>query len=779
MKSYSNFDHCLRTEVRKKEWKQISFLWMLTLVIQLMPTTISRGCGPGDYSFSGYSFLLPDLIPTTTYAPFLMRFEELSGTYQQEDQIKINENLAEWKNIFCDLVSEKAIGTVIYTTSVQDLELLQTAVRSKTIPLDFRMSKNGFARHLESHKCTETVDYLIYAKRCEPHVSRQDSWSNAKRDKVAMQNLIAAGRRAFRKTKSNYIRLRYAYQIVRLAHYSGDAEQTIELHDELLPKIDKVVESILYDWMLGHRAGALLQLGERVEAAYLFSQIFQRCVSKRESAYQSFKIGSDEDWEACLLRCRSDQERATLYVLRAMEKDSQIPVEIENIYELDPKNENLEQLLIREIKKLEKDFLGDEFNDKKEDNKRLHQVPRKNAKTLLVSMQKIVHRCIEEKQVLNLQLWRLAEAYLEYLSGDLYAANRSFRILSKEITDPKLKQQLDIFNLAYQISNFEKIDEEQENQIVAIIKDNPYYQSQKDFRDFLNDKLFSAYQKDGHIGKSFRCRYDLRDLKPNPQENIIDDLLAICQKDTTTKFERALITYRGSGGETMETDLLDMKGNLLFNQGKLEAALETFKQVPRVAWDNYQFNPFIDEIVDCVHCEQTDTTTYYNKVEFLEKIFELEYQSKADYQNGAKYFYQLGTAFYNLTYFGHSWDVFDYFRGGSNWEYRKLGIFEHWFFPYGNREYQDCSKAKFYFEKSRELTKDPELAARATFMAAKCDQNAYFTSKDCTYYGGRKMPVLPPAYQKNYNLLKSDFSNTQFYQEVIQECKYFAAFARK
>ncbi len=270
---------------------------------------IAQGCGPADYSFKGYSFLLPDLVKTpSVYAPFLLPFDVLASTYEDEDQAKINHNLAEWKEIFCALVPIKDIGNVIYNTSLEELELLRTAINSKTIPLDFRMSKNAFARHLENNKCNETIDYLIFAKRCEPHVVRQNSWSEKKRDIVRMQNLIVQGRRVFRKTKSNYIRLRYAYQIIRLAHYSKDYEQTVELYEELLPKTDRI-ESILYDWMLGHKAGAMSHLGEEVEAAYLFSQIFHRCPSKRESAFRSFNIKSDEDWETCLLRCRSDQER--------------------------------------------------------------------------------------------------------------------------------------------------------------------------------------------------------------------------------------------------------------------------------------------------------------------------------------------------------------------------------------------------------------------------------------------------------------------------------------
>ena len=143
--------------------------------------------------------------------------------------------------------------------------------------------------------------------------------------------------------------------------------------------------------------------------------------------------------------------------------------------------------------------------------------------------------------------------------------------------------------------------------------------------------------------------------------------------------------------------------------------------------------PFRDSLADCASCHPLDSSDYYSKIRLLEKIFELEYKSKADHHNGAAYFYQMGLAYYNMTYFGSAWRAQDYFRSGANWEYSRDGIFQKAFFPYGNREFHDCSKALYYFERSMELAINAEDAARACFMAARCEQKRYFTSKDCDY----------------------------------------------
>ena len=177
--------------------------------------------------------------------------------------------MEEWQDIFCDLVEIKDLKTVIYKSSLSELKVLRTSVQNKKYPLSPRLQKNSFARHLKDYKCQETIDYLVFAKLCEPYVIRSNDWEAPQRDTFAMQNLIDEGLDDFLKTKSNYIKLRYAYQLVRLAHYKKNYQQVLELYDYLIPKTDQI-ESILNYWILGHKAGALKSLGNRVEAAYFF-----------------------------------------------------------------------------------------------------------------------------------------------------------------------------------------------------------------------------------------------------------------------------------------------------------------------------------------------------------------------------------------------------------------------------------------------------------------------------------------------------------------------------
>ena len=772
-----NYRKCMINLLNTK-CKRALFTYSLLCWMLLVGPNNGLACGPFYNYFEGYSFVMPEVFDEdASGGPFFIGFDDFYKSYKGPEVAQTNGNVAEWTETFCQLVKQQDVYELIYTSSVIDLELLRTSIRSKNMPLDFRVSSNSFARHLKREKCTHTIDYLIFAKECEPHVTQPDNtWETVQRDTAAMYKLIKRGKREFRKSKSNYIKLRYAYQLIRLAHYAKNYRLTLALEDELLAKI-RPVESIIHDWILGHKAGALKNLGQKTEAAYLYSKIFLNCPSKRESAFRSFHIESDEQWNEVLLMCSTTEEQANLYALRAHADESKAVEEMIKIYDLDPTNENLEVLLVNEIKKLERDLLGLEFNDKKERNKKLFNIPRKEVGNYVIKLNGFVRDLANDRKVKRPELWRLAEGYLEFLSGDYYAANKTFKKLGPKITDKLLKEQLSVFQLALEIASYKKIEEQEEAEIADIIKKNELYKKHKDFGDYLNDKLSYDYALNGYPGKAFRMQYNIQDLKPNPQLDIIDDLLKICKKEDPTKMERAFITKKD--GSTIQAELLDMKATLLLSQGKPEAALEAFEKVPKAQWDDYQFYVYRDSITDCVECKPTDSVEYLNKVELLKELFELEYKARADFVNSSEYYYKLGIAYYNMTYFGTSWNVQDYFRSGANWGYSKLSIFQlGGYLPYGNKEHHDCSKALFYFEKAIDLAKDPEKAARASFMAARCEQKRYLTSIDCNYNRYKnEIPDLPEEYRKYYDLLISEYDHTNFYRMVIKECSFFEAYA--
>ena len=57
-------------------------------------------------------------------------------------------------------------------------------------------------------------------------------------------------------------------------------------------------------------------------------------------------------------------------------------------------------------------------------------------------------------------------------------------------------------------------------------------------------------------------------------------------------------------------------------------------------------------------------------------------------------------------------------------------------------------------------------------MLAKCEQNEFFRTKPENYPGDFKAG-------KYFRLLQKDYSETNYYKEIINECGYFRTFLNK
>ncbi len=761
---------------------RLTFLLFLTFIF---PYRFTQSCGIGSYGFSGYSFLNPDIVDeNTTSLHTFMQFDDVyqaafakkDSAYQEKMR---DENLWEWHHKFCDYADLTEIRYIIYKASIDEIISIQTAANSKTLHLDSRLAENEFAEQLRENRCLEVIDYLVFAKRCEPYVIAQDPWSEKPRDLLAMRNLIEAGKATFLGIKSPFVKLRYAFQIMRLAHYSGNYQETVNLYNYLIPKIDNRLKSVVNYWVMSLKAGALKHLNQHAEASYLFSIVFQGCLSKREIALQGFEIHNEIQFYQGLNLCKNDQEKATFYAMRGYANDAKAVEEMQLIYDLDPRNEHLESLLLREIRKSERDLLGLSFNDHRLQNEVRHKIPRAYAGEYAIRLNKFIVKCIKEKRVKNPELWLVADGYMELIRGDYYAAQRVFSKIKDNLKSETLKEQVEILDVVAQVHGFDKLTAETEEKVAAVIE-NPLYKKYKDLPDFLFDRLANLYENAGMKGRAFRCHHELDALKPNPQLEIIDDLLQLAQKTGKNALERHFVS--DNEGNSLEDQLWEMKGVALLGENKLEAALECFKKVSDATLQKSKFNPFETRMKECITCPVKDSSKLLTRREVVERMIDLDYKSKSDLENTATHLYRLGVAHYNMSYFGHAWGVKDFYRSGISWDNAERNYSNEYtghYYPYGNREYTDVSFALFFLERAYQIakTREPELAARCAFWAARCRQKEYFTSNDFRQTIRDFIPQLPNSYQNYYEELNR-FKETTYYQEVIKECSYFKRYAK-
>ena len=352
----------------------------------------------------------------------------------------------------------------------------------------------------------------------------------------------------------------------------------------------------------------------------------------------------------------------------------------------------------------------------------------------------------------------------------------------EEVKDDLLKEQLTVFGLALKIAGLEKPDAATEEFVADIIKKNELYKKYGSFPDYLKDRMAALYEKNGQPGKAFLCQHPLDALQPNPRMALLDDILAMTLKEDKTAFER-MMTQKATAN-----DILDIKATLLMSQGQLEAAFETFRRIPAASWDDYgQFDPFRETFRDYISCYQrpdTSVITAMNKGELLQELFDLEYKAKSGLESTPRYYYKLGLAFYNMSYFGYEWLAMDYLRSGSTWTHLnegKDGVYFHVPYTDGNRENTNLSTALYKFEKARLLAPPGSvLASKAAVQAARrapmmyCRCGEYQPEPCCN-----RIPRLPETYLTNFRRQKEQYYDTEFYRQIIGECKYFEAYARR
>ncbi|MBK8556498.1 MAG: hypothetical protein IPL65_12375 [Lewinellaceae bacterium] len=745
-------------------------------------------CDPNKPVFKGYTFLIPEIInKNAAYAPFMVSWEDYYQRVYFNRDIQKEDNVVEWCERFCSQPEAEDAEFVIYKASITDLAELQQRITSKDerriMPYPF--GGNTFAEMLVLNKCTEVIDYLMFARRCEPFVvSVGGPWNPPYRDPASMQRLIDEGTDRFNHTSSHYLKLRYAYQLIRLAHYNRAWEQTVRLFNDLLPKIDRKKPSIMYYWILGHVAGALQQMGRYPEAAYRYAVIFRLCPSKRTQAFRSFKLRNDKDWKAAYDLCKSDADRATLYLMRAGRSKTFTVPDLAATYALDPGSPQLDLLLISNVQDLEKIFLYTDVTEKKYG----YKVPKsqwKAASQQLIDLQNLTRRVIRENKCANPQLWKSVIGYLELLAGDYYAATISLKKAEKTLGrsdyERNLQRQIDIWRVLLEIVQINPNDAYADQAGFRVRS----YKTFKDFplfEPFLQDWLSAAYAAAGQPGKAVLAAFPPQALTYNPDPDAIDNLLQAADEDNPIFMEKAM--QMDTNPDRLRAYLMELKGAYYLSLGQPEAAITIMQKIPKVQQVGMtKFSPFREILHERIDRPITDTLLL-NRLEVADKLMQFEFKARAAAAQGqpeaAWYYYLIGLGYYNMSYFGYAWKTTDFFRSGANWNRLPVGpVFPLDGSPAGNRENVDMNLPLSYFQRALELSPNKELGARAAFMAARCRQKQWFSSPNSNYRPGNKnIPVLPDAYSTYYDLIKTKYKGTDFYKDAIKECKWLDAYTR-
>ncbi len=730
-----------------------------------LPSMLYRCAGGDDDYVSRPAFLFqPQMADAPEWEPLYFTWNKYYGNKWDDDTPSVNSNIAEWKQYFGNAIPASEISPIIY--QAKPIELLDIYVKRQFNK--FRMvpglENNRLVQQLVAKPDTEFLTYILFAKECEPYVTDLDGWEpeeSINRNRDTLMILMNKAEKLYASCKSDFLKLRYGYQTVRLARYAGEFEKCEELYNTLVPELR--VESIIRYWALEQKAGAIRKLKRAGESAYLFSLVFGHCPDRRNVAFMGFRIPNDTAWNDCIRRCKTNHERETVYFLRAIDPHNSALDELKSMYSIDPTSEYLTILLSREVNKIEERWYDDKWYNKEKLDER--------DKTYLSDFAAFLDVCANEKKVGNPDLWNLARAHVRFMNHEPMEAATILAELQKSATNKLVRNSLPSFEITYKVLGLKRLDQNDEN--VAFKK---VLETNNNILQRISVEMFQKLlEEKGDTVRAYLCSNDIDALRAKLDLDQTEAVIRWWNKPRRTNFDDFLVQTRFLDHYSDIAALYQIKAAIFLGQHRLQDAKNA---IATISADNSwisRANPFHSRITDCRDCEfAAHAGGNFDRLILIDSLLLYESSIKTDPKNAARYHYLLGNAYYNITYFGNSAEAAIIYRDPNLLDGRYLNMKKD-NIPY----YLDCSFARRHYTEAMKLAEssgDFELAAECCFLAAKCDQNEYYVTVP---YSDDQDAMKNKSYRTNFARMKERYSKTKFYLKAIDECKYFNYFVSK
>lgn len=759
-------------------WKRIA-AFCLSLLAVYVPQPSTQACGWSDEGEYYFKFFTPEIFSPPALIPFNYTFDRFYSTdwYEGGDQA---DNLADWRQYLRNFPSEQELREVIYGTSYAFLEDIEKYVQGKKKELgEAVIEQNALVRLWKQKSDLDVLTYLKYAKRCEHFVSTGWEETPVIPDDQAEQ-LTTEMAAEYGRVKSDFMKLRYAFQIVRLAHYAGQHKEALALYDTYVEPIQ--MKGLVKDWCIALKAGALRRTGREAEAAYLFSRVFDTCPSKRPQSFQSFVITTDENWEASLNLCKDNHEKSVLYAIRAIEPDANAMEDVRKVYALDPASPFMDLLLIREINKLENDLFGYQFAENQPIYSGYFGFEESDVKSRTEELGQFVHQVAAEKKAHSPELWAIASGYVDFMNGKYDNASQTLKAMFNQPgLDAEKTAGAKLLAFVVNCSRTENADMQSENALMAeynqLAGELDEYQGKRAF-EFMENVLTRLYRKQGQPAKYVLAGHLTEGMVGQPSHPLLIDMQEWVNKPTKSDYEKVLLA-RFNDYVGMDY-VYELRGTLYLKKGQYDKAIAEFKKIPASGLPTLGPNPFDYKTVSPVNCEDWEgeydgcQENVYTKLSLAQRMKALEDEAKANPDKAGMNYFLLGNAMYNMSYYGQGWRILDNNRSTYAWNEPEK---EAPLYPASNWEgveYTDLSLSRQYLEMALGKTGDRELKAKIIFSLAKIEQKDYYLSEDFEMY----YMQTAFGYDKWFTKLKKEYSDTKYYREAIRECMYFDSFVK-
>ena len=734
------------------------FISCLISAIVFSPKALTNGCANEDLD-DFTSFFSPESISTKNMSAFY--FSLSNGLVPREYDGPLSpygDIAAEWKEELRGENNIEDIKTLIFDGSLEQIRALKYAAVSG-VALDESIADNSLAQNLVLYHNMEVINYLDFAKSCEPLVADFYSWDNTALDKSTVEEKVEQAITGQKRAKDDFIKDKYQYQIIRLLQYGQDYKGCIKAFDYF----KKRPVNIAKQWSQSHMAGALMSMGKTDEANYNFVQLFMSCPSRRNTAFTSANLKTDADLEATLKLCQTTDEKCAAIAMKAVIPGTDGLKYMEQMREINSETALLELVMSREINKCEL-VLGqgdDELGT------RLHNNP--STVAYMGKLQAFAQVMTKSKSSYK-GFWHACNAIMFYYGNNIKEGAAELE-KAKKHPNAEMADQIEILEVLFALKTIDYKSVIAQNDLAEKLTALNQYTSLQSInaRQFALDQLgnnLAQSNKPAATIATYLYEQDPLFFEIGLETEKIKTLKNWVMEDNHNDLENYLIQSAGLSYEYF----VDLEGTSLLRKFKFEEAAKILKQIDDTYWNNYTYsvflaaNPFATYTFD-THQPMPADTVSYNKYSFAVQMAKLKKQAAQDPAQASKYYEKYANGLYNMSYYGNSWMMAASSWGSTDWLNTNYDNDYQETFLERNDEYYTCKEALKYYKLAANATNDQEKGAYLWFMAAKCEQKAWYNSGQFAYD-----IQASSEYTQAFNTLMNRYANTGTYSSLLAEC---------
>ncbi len=686
--------------------------------------------------------------------------------------------------------------------------------------------------------------YLQFALDAQAAEPAGDQWNRTPGDTLQLAQLAKKARDMATATTNPFLQERYAFQAVKLADEAGDAKTSLANYTELVLSLKQ--KTFISDWARCRYAGALLSLGEKDRAVFEFAQVFANCPSRRHAAERSLRIYGLRFTEEALNLAKTDAERLAVYAICAIQpKQDALPL-LEKMVALDPKNSLNELVFTREINRNEYYFAQQKYpgyvdNDQTRQDSVSFDNRRRSVPDYTQKLLAFAQGAAKNAALGHPAFYLTTAAYLQYLAGDYTNAKTTLAEAAKQPNGNKsLAQQIALQQMLLLSAQPGVPDAAAETNFVSYLTEfkqavapknkEEYNPFEANFR-FTNALTAASRQmanrymgnetgkssggwlsgcsskkaESGVSGPNLAKAYVLRVIAAGGVSSFFYSYggeVPTLEDTTSAPTAQAVAEYVASPAGEFDEKLVKLAGvdtdyaNQLLGrrqmaEGNYEAAAVAFAKVKPAVWQGESFrdymtvNPFTVNMPD-----EGKPKTPYAPLQFAQHMADLQVKAKqaeAANKTGddvAQLHYELGCGAYNLSYWGNAWLM----------NHRRWSAGEAMFYSAAPADvarimanpYYTNGIAQAHFEQAAKVAKTPELAAKATYMAARCqndalrvrreierDKTGTYASDDDPAFMATMDKISRSDYDSKAAIFRQQYINTRFANDMESHCALY------